>query len=155
MLLQQVPAIDRVIQLDGAGKEQLRLTRKEFFQGSEIDYSGNPRFTQTQGRSVWLSPVYFDGLDPFMSIAMAHSGRNAGSTVAEINLKFLSNFIDPSQIGKGNEAFVVGQAGRLLAHSNSELRLGTDLVNLPQVAAMVKPGSNLWNLGATWTDARS
>ena len=147
LLLQQVPAIDRVIQLDGAGKEQLRLTRKAFFQGSEIDYSGNPRFTQTQGGSVWLSPVYFDGLDPFMSIAMSHSGRNAGSTVAEINLKFLSNFIDPSQIGKGYEAFVVGQAGRLLAHSNSELRLGTDLGDLPQVAAMVKPGSEPLEFG--------
>ncbi len=154
LLLQQVPAIDRVIQLDGSGKEQLRLTRKEFFQGSEIDYSGNPRFTQTQGRSVWLSPVYFDGLDPFMSIAMAHSGRNAGSTVAEINLKFLSNFIDPSQIGKGYEAFVVGQAGRLLAHSNSELRLGTDLINLPQVAAMVKPGSQPLEFGSDM-DGRS
>ena len=27
-----------------------------------------------------------------MTIAMPHSGRNAGSTVAEVNLKFLSNF---------------------------------------------------------------
>jgi signal transduction histidine kinase len=141
LLLQQVPAIDRVIQLDGSGKEQLRLTRTELVLGSGIDYSGNARFTQTQGGSVWLSPVYFDGLDPFMTIAMPHSGRNAGSTVAEINLKFLSNFIDPDQIGKDIEAFVVGPAGRLLADSNPERRLGTDLSDLPQVAAMIKPGS--------------
>ncbi|MGA7488307.1 MAG: ATP-binding protein [Xanthobacteraceae bacterium] len=140
LLLQQVPAIDRVIQLDGSGKEQLRLTRRELVLDSGIDYSGNPRFTETQGRSVWLSPVYFDGLDPFMTIAMPHSGRNAGSTVAEINLKFLSNFIDADQIGKGNEAYVVGPSGRLLADSNPEQRLGTDLANLPQVAAMIKPG---------------
>jgi signal transduction histidine kinase len=147
LLLQQVPAIDRVIHLDGSGREQLRLTRKEFVQGSEIDYSSNPRFTQTQGRSVWLSPVYFDGLDPFMAIAMPHSGWNAGSTVAEVNLKFLSTFIDPDQIGKGNEAFVVGPGGRLLAHSNSERRLGTDLVDLPQVAAMIKPDGKSLEFG--------
>src|SRR5262245_58612517 len=34
LLLQQVPAIDRVVQLDGSGKEQLRLTRKELVLGS-------------------------------------------------------------------------------------------------------------------------
>ena len=102
-----------------------------------VDYSGDPRFTECAGRSVWLSPVYFDGLDPFMAIAMAHSGRNAGSTVAEVNLKFLSMFIDRSQIGKDDEAYVVGPSGRLLAHSDPDRRLGTDLAELPQVAAMV------------------
>src|SRR5216683_269811 len=115
LLLQQVPAIDRVIQLDGAGKEQLRLTRREVVIESGLDYSGNPRFTQAQDRAVWLSPVYFDGLDPFMSIAMPHAGRNAGSTVAEINLKFVSNFIDADQIGQGSDAYVIGPTGRLMA----------------------------------------
>ena len=143
LLLQQVPAIERVIHLDGAGKEQLRLTRKELILDSGIDYSDNPRFTETRGQPVWLSPVYFDGLDPFIAVAMRHSGRNAGSTVAEVNLKFLSNFFDPDRVGKGNEAFVVGPAGRLLADSNSERRPGTDLANLPQVAAMVNSRKSL------------
>ena len=147
LLLQQVPAIDRVIQLDGAGKEQVRLTRRELVLGSGIDYSHNARFTEAQGRSVWLSPVYFDGLDPFMTIAMPHSGRNAGSTVAEVNLKFLSTFIDADQIGKGNDAYVVGPVGRLLAASNPERRLGTDLSDLPQVAAVVKPGAEPLEFG--------
>ena len=143
LLLQQVPAIERVIHLDGAGKEQLRLTRKELILDSGIDYSDNPRFTETRSQPVWLSPVYFDGLDPFIAVAMRHSGRNAGSTVAEVNLKFLSNFFDPDRVGKGNEAFVVGPAGRLLADSNSERRAGTDLASLPQVAAMVNSRKSL------------
>src|SRR5262249_19160859 len=111
LLLEQVPAIERIIHLDAEGKEQLRLTRKGLILDSGIDYSDNPRFTQTRGQPVWLSPVYFDGLDPFIAIAMRHSGRNAGSTVAEVNLKFLSNFFDPDKVGKGNEAFVVGPGG--------------------------------------------
>ena len=78
LLLQQVPALDRVIQLDAAGKEQLRLTRSGVVVASGIDYSGDPRFTQAQGRSVWLSPVYFDGPDPALTIAMRHSGRGCG-----------------------------------------------------------------------------
>ncbi len=136
LLLQQVPAIDRVIHLDSDGREQLRLVRGGVVVASGVDYSGDSRFKETQSRSVWLSPVYFDGLDPFMTIAMQHSGRNAGSTVAEINLKFLSNFIDPDQIGKDNDAYIVSPAGRLLAHSENDRRLGTDLRDLPQVAAM-------------------
>ena len=137
LLLQQVPAVERVIQLDSAGREQLRLSRSEFLAGSNLDYSGDPRFRETQTRSVWLSPVYFDGLDPFMTIAMAHSGRNAGSTVAEVNLKFLSNFIDAKQIGEDNVAYVVGPGGRLLAHSEPGRRLGTNFRDLPQVSARV------------------
>ena len=137
LLLQQVPAIDRIIQLDGAGIEQLRLTRGELVVASGVDYSDNPRFKEAQGRSVWFSPVYFDGLNPFMTIAMSHSGRNAGSTVAEINLKFLSDFINEDQIGKDYDAFVVGPAGRLLAHSEANQRLGADLAGIPQVAAMI------------------
>src|SRR4029450_3390762 len=78
LLLQQVPAIDRVIQLDGSGKEQWRLTRMGVVIASGREYSGNARFTETQNKSVWLSPVYFDGLEPLMTIAVAHSGRNAG-----------------------------------------------------------------------------
>ncbi len=138
LLLQQVPAIDRLVQLDGAGREQLRLTRTELVLASGIDYSGNSRFTQTQDQPVWVSPVYFDGPDPYLTIAMRHSGRDAGSTVAEINLKFLSGFIDAEQIGKDNEAYVLDPSGRLLARSGATRRLGTDLSPLPQVAAMIK-----------------
>ena len=111
LLLQQVPAIERLIQLDSNGMEQVMTTRRQVVKESGMDYSTNPRFTAARGRSVWLSPVYFDGPDPFMSIAMSHAGRNAGSTVAEINLKFVSSFIDSAQIGKDYEAYVVGPTG--------------------------------------------
>jgi hypothetical protein len=52
LLLEQVPAIDRIVQLDGAGKEQLRLSRREAVVGSGIDYSGDQRFTELAGRTV-------------------------------------------------------------------------------------------------------
>jgi len=152
LLLQQVPAVERVIQLDGVGKEQLRLTRRDVVIASGLDYSGDPRFKETQRRSVWISPVYFDGLDPFMTIAMAHSGRNAGSTVAEINLKFLGNFIDPDQIGRDNDAYIIGPSGRLLAHSDPSHRLGTDMRQLPQVAAELKEGAEPVTFGQDLED---
>jgi signal transduction histidine kinase len=139
-LLQQVPAIDSLIYLDGAGKEQLRLTRAQFVIASGVDYSDDPKFKETQDKPVWLSPVHFDGFDPFIAIAMAHSGRNAGSTVAEINLKFLSDFVDQDQAGTDVDAYILGPEGRLLAHSDlGHNHLGADLGSLPQVKSMIKP----------------
>jgi signal transduction histidine kinase len=139
LLLLEVPAIERLIQLDSTGREQLRVLRnQEPVVGSGIDYSSNPRFTAARGRPIWLSPAYFDGLDPFISIAMPHSGRDAGSTVAEISLKFVSGFIDSTQIGKDLDAYVVGPEGRLLAHSNPDVRLGTSFADLPQVRAVTR-----------------
>jgi len=147
-LLQQVPAIDSLIYLDGAGKEQLRLTRSQFVIGSGVDYSDDPKFKETQDKPVWLSPVHFDGFDPFIAIAMAHSGRNAGSTVAEINLKFLSDYVDQSQTGADIDAFILGPEGRVLAHSDiGHNHLGADLANLPQVKSMMKPRPEPVTLG--------
>ena len=153
-LLQQVPAIERLINLDGEGKEQLKVTRTDVAVGEGVDYSLDPRFTETRARSIWLSPVYFDGVEPFMTIGMPHSGRDAGSTVAELNLKFLSNFVDPNQVGKDSSAYVVGPTGRLLATSDTSPRLGTDLADLPQVGAVVNAAKELVRIGQT-QDRRS
>jgi signal transduction histidine kinase len=148
LLVQQVPAIDRVIQLDGSGKERLRVTRGDVVVGSGIDYSDNPRFTQLRTQSLWFSPVYFDGLDPYVTLAIRHSGNNAGETVAEINLKFLSNFLDAEQIGQGYDAYILSSPGRVIGHSNPEIRLGTDLSDLPQVAAIIKAGAGRAEFGS-------
>jgi len=147
LLLQQAPAIERLIHLDNAGKEQLRVTRRETVVGSGIDYSANPRFIETKSRSVWLSPVYFDGRDPFIAIAMKHSGPNAGSTVAEVSLRPLSNLIGRDQIGQDYEAYVVGPDGRLLAHSDLERLPGSNFAELPQVAAAIKDAKDTLTFG--------
>jgi hypothetical protein len=84
LLLQQVPTIDRLIYLDGAGKEQLRLTRQAVVTASGLDYSGDARFRDAKGKSVWWSPVYFNGRSPFIAIFVAHSGQSGGSTVENI-----------------------------------------------------------------------
>ena len=93
-------------------------------------------FKDGKGNLVWWSPVYFDGRNPFVAVAFAHSGQTGGSTIAEINLKFLGDLIDPGEINGDTNAYVVDARGRLLADSNASRLLGTDLINLPQVAAL-------------------
>src|SRR5215813_3948295 len=96
-LQRQVPAITELIQLDGQGREQLRVSR----------------------------------------LAMdVQSGRNAGVTVAEVNLKLIWDVITAIKIGKTGYAYVVDDEGRLIAHPDiSRVLRNTDLTGLPQVAA--------------------
>lgn len=146
-LLQQVPSITRLIELDSAGKELLRVTRHEVAVGEDIDYSTDERFTSTLRQSVWFSPVYFDGREPYLSIAMRHPGRNAGSTVAEVDLSFLHGFVDSGQTSDGSYAYIVSAGGRLVSHSDVGRALGTDYAGLPQVAAVLSPGKQNVNTG--------
>ena len=136
-LLQQASAIDELAQLDGDGREQLRASRFDVAVRRGADYSRDPRFTEATARGSWWSPVSFRGDVPYVMFAMAHPGRNAGVTVAELNLNFLSDFVTARDAGKLGYAYIVGPQGRLLASSDTNWRLGTDLSGLSQVAAMI------------------
>jgi hypothetical protein len=136
-LLRQTSAITELIQLDDAGKEQLKVSRLAVdVVGSEKDYSQSPAFIGAKEHLVWFSPVYFrKESEPYMTLAMAHTGRNAGVTIAEVNLKLIWDVITELKIGKGGYAYVVDRDGRLIAHPDISLVLrNTNLANLPQVA---------------------
>src|SRR6516162_5368230 len=129
-LLRQVPAITELIQLDDTGKEQLKVSRVAIdVVGGDKDYSQSPSFTEARKHRVWFSPVYFHKeSEPYMTLAMAHAGRYAGVTIAEINLKLIWDVITGLKIGQGGYAYVV--------HRDISLVLrNTDLASLPQVAA--------------------
>jgi len=137
-LLRQVPAITELVQLDDTGKEQLKVSRLTMdVVGSGKDYSQNPGFTETRGHRVWFSPVYFrKESEPYMTLAMAQTGRNAGVTIAEVNLKLIWDVIIGMKMGEGGYAYVVDRDGRLIAHPDISLVLrNTDLSGLRQVAA--------------------
>ncbi len=147
LLLQQLPAIDRLVYLDGAGREQLKLARDGTFPGN-IDYSRDPLYRNAVAERVSFGPVELRAnLEPFMKIAMAHSGRNTGVTVAEINLKFLSDIVRAIPLNVGGHAYVVGARGRLLAHSGKGVAAASDMSRLPQVAAAREPGANPVSIG--------
>ena len=137
-LQRQVPAITELIQLDGQGHEQLRVSRLAMdVQSGGTDYSADPRFKEALAKKVWFGPVYFrKESEPYMTMAVAQSGRNAGVTVAEVNLKLIWDVITAIKIGKTGYAYVVDDEGRLIAHPDiSRVLRNTDLTGLPQVAA--------------------
>lgn len=138
-LLNQVPAVNQLSFLNGSGREQLRLSRTAISTGSGADFSRDVRFSETTARGVTFAPVYFVGSRPFMSIAVSHSGFNAGVTLAEIDLRFLGDFLGDAQVGKVAYAYVVDAGGQVLASSAKGPEVARDLVSLPQVAALLKP----------------
>ena len=137
-LQRQVPAITELIQLDRQGHEQLKVSRLSMdVAGGGADYSADPRFTEALAKKVWFGPVYFrKESEPYMTMAVAQSGRNAGVTAAEVNLKLIWDVITAIKIGKSGYAYVVDGEGRLIAHPDiSRVLRNTDLSGLPQVAA--------------------
>ncbi|SEC08953.1 Signal transduction histidine kinase [Rhizobiales bacterium GAS188] len=136
-LLRQVPAITELVEIDGKGKEQLKVSRLAMdVVASGADYTGDPRFTKAVADHIWFSPVYFrKESEPYMTIAAAHVGRNPGVTVAEVNLKFIWDVVRAIKIGQAGYAYVVDGQGRLIAHPDISLVLrDTDLSGLSQVA---------------------
>jgi class 3 adenylate cyclase/HAMP domain-containing protein len=138
-LLNQVPAVNQLTLLDGRGREQLRLSRVTISVASGVDFSRDIRFTETVTKGASFAPAYFRDGRPFMSIAVSHSGYNAGVTVAEIDLRFLSDSLGDAQVGKVGFAYVVDPRGWVLATSTKGPEVATDLSKLPQVAALTKP----------------
>src|SRR4051794_15661048 len=137
-LLRQVPAITELSQLDSTGKEQLRVSRLAMdVVGSGLDLSKDPKFAETVAKKVYYGPVYFRReSEPYMTLAVAGTRRDAGVSVAEVNLKLIWDVISQIKVGQRGHAYVVGSQGRLIAHPDISLVLrNTDLSSLPQVQA--------------------
>jgi class 3 adenylate cyclase/HAMP domain-containing protein len=138
-LLNQVPAVSQLSLLNGNGREQLRLSRTTILVAGGTDFSRDSRFTETVAKGVSYVPAYFREQRPLMSIAVSHSGFNAGVTVAEIDLRFLIDFLGDAQVGKAAFAYVVDPRGQVLASSAKGPEVARDLSKLPQVAALITP----------------
>jgi HAMP domain-containing protein len=137
-LLRQVPAITQVSYIDASGKEQLRVSRLDLdVVGSQADFSQEAAFLEAKTGRIYFSPVYFrEESEPYMTLAKAGTGVQAGVSVAEVNLKFIWDVVSQIKIGRAGYAYAVDSRGQLIAHPNISLVLRkTDLSSLPQIQA--------------------
>jgi signal transduction histidine kinase len=137
-LLRQVPAITELAQLDPTGKEQLRVSRLVMDLGAaQTDYSQAPKFTEAVAKKVYYGPVYFRReSEPYMTLSLAGTRRDAGVSVAEVNLKLIWDVVSQIKVGERGVAYVIDADGRLIAHPDISLVLrNTDMTRLAQVAA--------------------
>jgi signal transduction histidine kinase len=137
-LLRQVPAITELAQIDASGKERLRVSRLAMdVVDSGIDLSKEPKFAEAMANKVFYGPVYFRReSEPYMTLALAGTRRDAGVSIAEVNLKLIWDVVSQIKVGEKGSAYVVDRRGRLIAHPDISLVLrNTDMSRLPQVRA--------------------
>ena len=137
-LLRQVPAITELSQVDASGKEQLRVSRLAMdVVGSGLDLSKEPKFAEAVKNKVYYGPVYFRReSEPYMTLSLAGTRRDAGVSIAEVNLKLIWDVVSKIKVGEHGQAYVVDARGRLIAHPDISLVLrNTDMTRLAQVQA--------------------
>src|SRR4051794_23560338 len=137
-LLHQVPAITELAQVDSTGKERLRVSRLALdVVDSGLDLSKEPKFTEAVRDKVYYGPVYFRReSEPYMTLSLAGARKDAGVSIAEVNLKLIWDVVSQIKVGQHGQAYVVGPGGRLIAHPDISLVLrNTDMSRLPQVQA--------------------
>lgn len=137
-LLRQVPAITEFAQVDSAGKERLRVSRLAMdVIDSGLDLSKEPKFTEAVAHKVYYGPVYFNrDSEPYMTLAVAGTRKDAGVSIAEVNLKLIWDVVSQIKVGGHGRAYVVDGQARLIAHPDINLVLrNTDMSKLAQVQA--------------------
>jgi signal transduction histidine kinase len=136
-LLRQVPAITELAQVDSSGKERLRVSRLAMdVVESGLDLSKDAKFTEAVARKVYFGSVYFRReSEPYMTLSLAGTRKDAGVSIAEVNLKLIWDVVSAIRNGRDGYAFVTTATGRLIAHPDLSLVLrDTDLSSLPEVA---------------------
>ena len=104
---------------------------------SGLDLSKDPKFTEAVAHKVYYGPVYFRReSEPYMTLSLAGTRKDAGVSIAEVNLKLIRDVVSQIKVGEHGHAYVVGAQGRLIAHPDISLVLrNTDMSKLAQVQA--------------------
>ena len=129
-LLRQVPAISAISLVDGAAVQREFVSRLGISRLSkDTDFSSDPALAgaRESAAGVWYGPVnYQRGSEPHITIAVAGSRPAAGFAIADVNLKLIWDVVTAIKIGDTGEAFVIDDAGRLVAHPDLSLVLRGD-----------------------------
>jgi len=135
-LQRRAPAIYDVSFIDKSGKEQLKVPRLALTQqGHGLDRSIDAEYIQTRSGDTYFSPVDWARSEPYFNIAVP-DGKDAGVTVATVNLRFVREAVSSINVGDASHAYVVDSTGRLIGHPVESLVLSlTDLSSRPQVQA--------------------
>src|SRR5437870_1211245 len=133
-LLRQVPEITEVAQLDPAGKEQLRVSRRSMDMiGRGADFSQDPKFTMAVANKVYYGPVYFSReSEPYIALSLAGGSPDAGVSVVEISLKGIWDIVKTMKVGEHGLAYILDAQGRVIMHPDVSL-IENDFSRLSQV----------------------
>jgi hypothetical protein len=109
-----------------------------------VDIPKEPGFSTAMAKGVYYGPVYFRGSsESYMTLARGGTTRDAGVSIAEVNLKTVWDDLSKVKFGPQSAAYVIDTHGRLIFHSDPDLvRRYTDVSGLAQVQAAREAGSD-------------
>src|SRR6202790_258167 len=104
---------------------------------SGLDSSKDAKVSEAVAHKVYYGPVYFRReSEPYMTLSLAGTRKDAGVSIAEVNLKLIWDVVSQIKVGERGQAYVVGPDGRLIAHPDISLVLrNTDMSRFAQVQA--------------------
>jgi signal transduction histidine kinase/CheY-like chemotaxis protein/HPt (histidine-containing phosphotransfer) domain-containing protein len=135
-VLRNEPSIAEVRHIDLAGKEQLRISRREpDVVGSGDDASSWPPFVESRTGKTYWSPVHMrNEVEPYVTVAVPAGKYAVEVTAAEVYLGAVLKIISQIEVGPDGYAYVVDSRGHLVAHPDIRiLRARRDLSGLAQV----------------------
>ncbi|MET4279987.1 adenylate cyclase [Bradyrhizobium sp. F1.2.2] len=117
-LLRQVPAISSITLVDETDRERAFISRQDVNRiGLGASMASDAAVKGAHTSKVWFGPVRYErDSEPYMIIAVAGNRAAAGIVIADINLKLIQEVIAAIRIGETGQAFVIDDAGRLIAH---------------------------------------
>jgi signal transduction histidine kinase/CheY-like chemotaxis protein len=88
-----------------------------------------------RGSSAWYGRPYFrNASEPFVTLAIGGGARARQTTVAELDVRFVTDVVNRERFGSDGRVYVVDDSNRLLAHPEpSFVHRNLDLSVLPQI----------------------
>jgi hypothetical protein len=123
-LLREAPAITELSLLNAEGKEFYKASRLALeVVDSGTDYSKEAKFTETVAKKIYYGPVYLRReSEPYMTLGLAGTRRDAGVSVAELNLNVVQEIVQQTKVGNRGIAYVVDARERIFAHPDVDAR---------------------------------
>ncbi|CAN5540911.1 hypothetical protein BH10CHL1_BH10CHL1_18600 [soil metagenome] len=143
-LLKDNPALLEVIFLDRDGHllahvHQDAAVLAELFTIPQSNWFQHARNGEQYIGDLQLSP----NNEPYL--IMAIPAPDGGVVAARLQMKVLGETVAAIKFGKTGQAYVVNQAGQVIAHTNPQIALANiNLDTRPELAAMLHTSGNLW-----------
>ena len=139
LLLRADSSINEVSILDKEGMERIRLSDRRLYLPSDLrNEFDSPAFTEGIAGKVHVGPVRTTTRgEPYLTMAVpikTTPSKTIGVLVAKVDLKFLWERLGEAKFGAGGYAYIVNEAGLLIAHPDPARVLEVlSLEKLPKV----------------------
>jgi len=132
-----------VEKLRGPANTKIKLTVMRGGRDSPIEFVITREVIRDSSRLNRCAPIRQAApfpVTPYMTLSLAGARRDAGVSVAEVNLALVQDLVAKIHVGNHGVAYVVDSQGRVIAHRNRDV-VGTNLSSHSLVLAARAPGA--------------